>query len=341
MQHELKAGPLLNEEGNLAEAGFAYSLVKTYDRKAIKAPKSRIKEWDYYYIGNNERGVAFTIDDNSYMGLGSVSLLNFVDKTFITKSSMKAFTNGKVNLPASSTEGDLTWEDKNYYLHFAVNKGKRILDVKVKNYNDNKSFESHIELLETLDKTMVIATPFDKSHYFYYNQKINCMKAKGYYQYGDERYEFNDSNTRAVLDWGRGVWTYKNTWYWGTMNGVSLGHEVGLNLGYGFGNTSAASENMLFFDGVTYKLEDVIFNIPKDDKGNYKYMERWTFTSKDGTINLTFDPILDRHDDTDVIVIKSLQHQVFGIFNGTIKVKDKVFTIHNVVSPAERVTNWW
>ena len=65
MQHLLSSGKLLDEKGNLSEAGYAFSLVKEYDRKDIKAPKSRIKEWDYYYIGNNERGVAFTIDDNS------------------------------------------------------------------------------------------------------------------------------------------------------------------------------------------------------------------------------------------------------------------------------------
>ena len=42
-QHLLSAGPLLNEEGNLSEAGYAFSLVKEYDRKAIKAGSLRIK----------------------------------------------------------------------------------------------------------------------------------------------------------------------------------------------------------------------------------------------------------------------------------------------------------
>ena len=57
-QHLLTEGPLLNEEGNLNEAGYALSLVKKYDRNLIKAGKSRIKEWDYYYVGNKKRGIA-------------------------------------------------------------------------------------------------------------------------------------------------------------------------------------------------------------------------------------------------------------------------------------------
>ena len=41
MQHKLSNGPLLDEKGDLSEAGYAFSLVKEYDRKAIKGLKSR------------------------------------------------------------------------------------------------------------------------------------------------------------------------------------------------------------------------------------------------------------------------------------------------------------
>ena len=41
MQNELKKGPLLDDEGNLSEAGFSYRMVKQYDRSKIKAKKSR------------------------------------------------------------------------------------------------------------------------------------------------------------------------------------------------------------------------------------------------------------------------------------------------------------
>ena len=37
MQHKLSNGPLLDEKGNLNEAGYAFSLVKEYRRDAIKA----------------------------------------------------------------------------------------------------------------------------------------------------------------------------------------------------------------------------------------------------------------------------------------------------------------
>ena len=341
MQHELSKGPLLDNKGNLCEAGFSFRMVKEYDRNKIKARKTRIKEWDYYYIGNNNYGVALTIDDNYLYGLGSVSILDFNKKEYITKSSMKFLTKGKIGFPSDSSKGDITWQDKNYYLHFVNENKKRVLDVKIKEYTEGEPFEAHFELEEIMDDSMVIATPFNKNKHFYYNEKKNCMKAKGYYKYENQVIEFNDKDTRAILDWGRGVWTYKNTWYWSGLSGISNGKEVGFNLGYGFGDTSNASENMLFYDKKAYKLNDVEFIIPKDKKGKYLYLEPWKIKSSDGSIDLDFKPILDRNDDTNLLILKSLQHQVFGVFNGTIKVDGVEAKIENVISFAERVTNYW
>lgn len=78
MQHEITtAGPLLDGSGNLREPGYAKRLLPIYRRADIKAPASRIKEWDYYLIANDHFAVALTIDDNGYMGLDSISFLHF------------------------------------------------------------------------------------------------------------------------------------------------------------------------------------------------------------------------------------------------------------------------
>ena len=62
MQHEItKTQKLLDSNGNIAEPGFAKKLFWQYDRADIKAPKIRIKEWDYYYIGNQDYGLCLTL----------------------------------------------------------------------------------------------------------------------------------------------------------------------------------------------------------------------------------------------------------------------------------------
>lgn len=340
MQHLLSKGPLLDEKGNLVEAGYAFDLVKEYKRKAIKGLKSRIKEWDYYFISDGEYGVALTIDDNSYMGLVSVSVLDFKNKKDVTKSYIRWLTFGEIVFPSSSKEGDVFIDSKKYSMFFGVKNGKRHLVCSMKNVEKGKDFNCDITLEPTSKGSMVIATPFNKKKHFYYNQKINLLKANGYFKFGEFNHRF-DSSTLGVLDWGRGVWTYSNTWYWSSLNANYNGHRIGFNLGYGFGDTSNASENMFFFDQDVYKLEDVKFNIPTDEKGKDDYMNPWTFTSEKSDINLTFSPIIDRYANTNAIIIQSKQHQVFGYFSGTIKVENKEYKFENLLGFAEKVKNRW
>lgn len=70
-------------------------------------------------------------------------------------------------------------------------------------------------------------------------------------------------------------------------------------------------------------------------------MKDWKIESKDKKIDLSFHPLLDRFADSNVLFIRSLQHQVFGIFNGTIKVKGRTIKIENLLGFAEKVFNKW
>ena len=49
--------------------------------------------------------------------------------------------------------------------------------------------------------SMVIATPWDKKHAFYYNQKINCMRASGWMMYDGKKYTFDPASDFGTLDW--------------------------------------------------------------------------------------------------------------------------------------------
>ncbi len=51
MQNRMLAqGPLHRTDGILSEAGYALAPIKDYDRGRVKAPRRRIKEWDYYLV---------------------------------------------------------------------------------------------------------------------------------------------------------------------------------------------------------------------------------------------------------------------------------------------------
>ena len=249
------------------------------------------------------------------------------------------FCNGKVNLPNTSKDGSVSKIGKDYSFSFENNNGSRHLKVKIKNMEKNKDFIADIKLEESSKNSMVIATPFLKPKHFYYNQKINNLIVEGEFSFGELSHKFHE-NTLGVLDWGRGVWTYKNTWFWSSLSVVQEGKKIGFNLGYGFGDTSKASENMLFIDDKAYKLNDVKFNIPQKNKKD-DFMSCWTITSSDSAINMTFTPLLDRHDKTNAIIISQDAHQVFGYFNGTIRYSEGTINIKNALGFAEKVKNKW
>lgn len=339
-QHKLSPGRLLNLYGNLNESGYATSLVKEYYRNDIKANKMRIKEWDYYYVGNNDFGIALTIADNSYMGLGSVSILDFTNKSYITRSKMTLFPKGKTNLPQTSKEGNVSFHAKGVDILFENDGISRKLKAYYKKFKNGIDLSCEIELYDEPEESMVIATPFAKRKHFYYNQKINCMRAKGKVVIGGKLYKFTPDHSFACLDWGRGVWTYKNTWYWSSVSTLLEGVKIGFNLGYGFGANNKASENMLYYDGVAYKIEEVTFHIPKKD-GKDDFMSPWKITSSDGSVDLDFVPILNRKDHTNALIIESKQNQVFGQFSGYLRFGERLMKVDDLIGFAEKVTNRW
>ena len=336
MQHEItQNGPLLNANGTLREPGWARSLLLDYRRADVKAGKLRIKEWDYYIITNDSFGVALTIADNSYMGLISASVLEFEKPWEQTTTVLTAFPMGKYGLPETSSAGDTLYGDKRVQMAFRVQPGERRLSCRFARFLGEDALELELTLAQPPMDSMVIATPFDAPRAFYYNHKINCMPASGVMTLGSRRFEFAPETSFGTLDWGRGVWTYDNTWYWGNGNGIVNGKPFGFNIGYGFGNTSAASENLLLYGGVAHKLSRVQFNIPEES-----FLKPWTFSSDDGRFEMDFVPVIDRVARTNALIIESDQHQVFGRFTGRAVLDDGTpLELKDFLGFAEKVRN--
>ncbi len=340
MQHELSGTQaLLDDHGKLNECGWARRLVAAYNREQIHASPLRIKEWDYYAILAQDCGIALTISDIGYLADISISWLDFVSHTQITESIMKPLPLGSLHLPPTSEHGDVAFQNKQIDLRFEHRPGGRLLSLRYPGFDHGRGISGELELAQDPSmESMVIATPFaGNPTAFYYNQKVNCMPATGSVTVGGTTHRFDPPSANGVLDWGRGVWTYRNTWYWGSASGQVDGHPFGFNIGYGFGDTSAASENVLFRDGKVHKLDRIAFRIPPDS-----FLKTWTFTSSDGRFEMQFEPILDRHAETNALVLKTIQHQVFGYFTGD-AILDDGSSVHldHFLGFAEKVFNAW
>ena len=127
-----------------------------------------------------------------------------------------------------------------------IRTGKRILALKGHSKEYDRIEVKLVVENDPSNEKMVIATPFDKPSQFYLNYKENYYKAKGYARFGDKYVVFK--NATGLLDWGRGVWPYTHEWYWGNLTSHIDGIPFGFNIGWGFGDTSHATENMYFYN---------------------------------------------------------------------------------------------
>ena len=335
------SGPLLDAQGCLHEPGYAFRPPFEYSHDNISAPKWRIKDWDYYLVSDADYAVALTFSDLGYIGLVSAAVLDLRAATPTTTSELVVLPLGRMGLPTSSETGDIAWSNKRCNVSFAHVAGGRRLSFSMKRFSEENDLEVEVFLDNEPRDSMVIVTPWEEDpSAFYYNRKIVGMRARGGFRCGELFHEFADE-ALGLLDWGRGVWTYDNTWYWSAAMGYQGGRVIGFNLGYGFGDTTAASENMIFVDGIAHKLGRVSFEIPLAEDGSPSYLEPWSILDDEGRLDLTFTPSFDRCDLIDVAhVVMSDQHQVFGTFSGSAVLDDgTILAIDDLRGFAEDVHN--
>jgi hypothetical protein len=263
------------------------------------------------------------LSDLGYSGLISVSLIDLVSGTEHTETIMTLLPMGRMHLGSHSDEGNADFKNERIHLRYSVKPERRRVQCVFKNFQDGKTLTADLLMKQPKMDSMCIATPWKENpKAFYYNQKINCMPVKGKVSFDGRDYLFDGETDMAVLDWGRGVWTYDNIWRWGTCSTWMDGKPFGFNLGYGFSDRSSASENVIFYDGKIHKLEEVTFMIPENEQGDYEYMKPWTISSSDGRFEGIFLPIIDRNAKIDMKIIASDQHQVFGHMTGTAVLDD-------------------
>lgn len=344
-QNEIKENiDLLDEKGFITKEGWGRRPFWKYDRSKIAASSLKIKEWDYYYIISHDGkyGITFTISDLGYISLFAICWLDFEKGVYSQTDTMGILPFGKTNLSSEPDVGSVYFEDKKLKITCEVDDKVRHIKAEspiFKCPDGSKGLTADLKLCWDREKDSVnIATSWRENRKaFYYNQKYTCMPAEGVVTLGSESYTFKKEDSLAGLDWGRGRWTYRNRWYWGSMSAFHEGKPFGFNIGYGFSDRTPASENAVFYREKLHKLDEVDFIIDTKD-----YMKPWKFTSNDGRFEMDFKPLVDRQANTNLILIKSLQHQVFGLFSGKVVLDDGTeLEIKDKIGFAEDVLNWW
>ncbi|MCQ4896529.1 DUF2804 domain-containing protein [Anaerotruncus sp. DFI.9.16] len=341
MQHEiLTRHDLLKPDGTLVEAGWSRAPRLRYNPENIRFPKELFKEWHYYFAGDDHYGLGFSMANMGAFHRLSVSFMDYRENRQVNEMAFCPAESSVLSPPRTSWE-DVRFQNERAVGEYRYSGRQMALNVRFEDFSGADPLEAELALEFPEGDICEHAFPFaEEPGLFFYCHKVPCIRVSGGFRLGGLSYRYDPSRAFAVQDWGRGVWPEHSTPCWGSAGGVVGGRLFGFNIGSRYGDTSAATENVLFYGGRAHKLEEVDFVIQDDETA---FSKPWAFRSSDGRFEMTMDPVLDRHSSAPAgIRYGAEQHQVFGYYSGTAVLDDGTpLKIDRLFGFAEKVVNDW
>jgi hypothetical protein len=354
MKEIIKSGPLLDKHGNLIDYGWArQSLldanlenVNIYGLKFLQP--LRIKRWQYFGITTPTHFFSFTLSHVGYLGPVFAYVLDFNTGKYTEQTISVPFGSGIV-LPRNSTSGDCRYEKGNLYFRFYTpDDNRRRLEVNWPGFGGS-GLKADVKLfLREGHESVVNVFPYDNRRFFY-TRKVNCMPAEGTIEHGwDEvgaggkrklkSYRISPDTCLGTLDWGVGVWPYRSFWIWASFSQfLPDGRTIGLNIGDGIGNSPELNDNAIILDGRVHKLGKINYKYDNKD-----FKKPWLMTSVDERLSLEFAPFFERVAKTDVGVLASEVHQMFGRYSGVLVTDGcEKIEVNNLIGWAEEHHARW
>ncbi len=277
----------------------------------------RKKRWNYWAVVSPTHLFSVTLSDVDYLGLPFIYLLDFKTKAFSEKTLLKPFGAG-CHLPPE-VHADVNYEDPAMPIQMNYTNSGIRLSVTCPDF-EGKPLQVDL-LVHQPDghESLNVVIPWSRKR-FQFTSKQNTLPTEGRVEWGDETISFDQENTFACLDFGRGVWPFESFWNWSSFSTrLADGRPVGVNLGAGWTDDTGMNENGLCVDGKLIKLsEDLRFTY---DKAHF--MAPWHLeTTITNRVDLIFTPFFERVAKTDALVIKSEVHQMIGTFEGMLRTDD-------------------
>ncbi len=308
---------LLDESGNLEFAGWArfpylepnVENINIYPFKSLQY--FRLKRWQYYGITKATHFFSFTLSNAGYLGLVFAYVVDFEKKAYHEETLNVPFGKG-IELPRDSLSGTASFKKGEISLTFETREDRfRLIDVNWPNFG-KQTLTARLKItIPEQQESVVNVFPFDKKRFFY-TRKVNCMMPEGEIVW-DKTYQITPEDSFGTLDWGIGVWPYRSSWIWGSFSKrLNDGRTLGINLGHKIGKNPEIHDNAVILNGRVDKLPNVVFDYDARD-----YEREWRIYSSDRRLQLSFKPILVRFAKTDLLILKSVFHQIFGYYEGT------------------------
>ena len=341
MENELIVpGTALDDGGNVAEAGWARSWVRSFNRETIRFDADRLKEWNYFFVGDENYGIGVSLANVGSFHRMSCSFMDYKNNRQINRMSISPARSGAIAMGLSPFD-DVHFRNEEAEGLNAYRGESAALAFTYANFDGPDRLNAAVFLDAYESDTLQHVFPFDgEPGLFFLCHKAVNYNVSGVISIGDFSYELKPETAFAAKDWGRGVWPRRSTPFWSCTHGRVEGRAFGWNLGYRYSEYTGATENALFVDGVAHKLGVVTFEIQDDETS---FTKPWFLRDADGRMDVVFHPVLDRTSSApEGIGYSADQHQVFGYFSGRVVLDDgQALRFDRLFGFAEKLVNDW
>jgi hypothetical protein len=325
---------VLDEQGSPQNFGWARHPHFFYDPALVWAPRRKLSESDRYIVYNPGHMVIFEIRDDGYLGYMGVTVVSLKEKKRSTQVFQTFFPLGTYEMPSGSLTGAVHYRRKKTLLDFVPMEGNaRIIKVDIPKFG-RRSLRGELVLTEPpLAESLICNLPWRyNGNAFRYSRRSPVFLVEGVMQLGTAEIVFSGGSAWGILDWNRGIRPRVDIGLWAAACGNSGGRLVGLSVGNGLIDSSAATENAFFVDGRLHKLDKVNFHIPPAN-----LMSPWRFSSNDNRLEMTFTPFQERADRRQMLFFTMSRRQFYGSFSGKVVLDDgAALDFHSLTGFAER-----
>jgi hypothetical protein len=304
-----------------------------WSRRPLHRPNlrgwGRGKRWDYWGIVTPTHIVGVTVSSLDYAGVEALYLLDRASGEETVTEAVVPLARGVV-LPPRSGVGSAHAEAAGLRIDLdEVPLGTRVRA---------RTADIDIDVVAARPEgheCLAVVVPWSARR-FQYTVKDLGRPVSGRISIGAVSHVVSPGTAYAVLDHGRGRWPYSVTWNWGAGHGTVDGRRVSLQIGGTWTDDTGSTENALFVDGVAHKIsEDLRWDYDPRD-----WVAPWRIRGE--RLEVTFRPFHERVARTNLLVIASETHQLFGTYEGWASMSDGTrVRVDGIVGWAEETRNRW
>ncbi len=313
MQNEIKnESEVFSPSGHVQHPGWSRKPLFNLDKSLCKNRFS-LHESDSYMIADERVSVYLSITEDGINSSVTAVIADHVTGSVDARTLKKYMSFGRLDMPSSSKNGDVTFTNARVGMNFSNTALRRYIRCEFVDFCKDKNLYINIMLEDTIDESLNVLIPIKNNRKnFYLKRFMPAMKASGVVRCGGAEYNLSADTCRAFLDWQRFSVKDKVCYHGLYADTLLEGRQFSLCLAGGIGDPSQGSENCYFLDGTIHKFASV-----KAEGNEEKPDKPWRFTAGSSAMDIIFRPEIKAGH----LMCQKCGHKmiIFGKLTGTIK----------------------